>query len=251
MRFRHPENIHKEIEECVNKYGTNFVVFNDSTFTISKPRSVEIAKGLATVGIKGYHLNAHVNTVDFAMLETFAKTGCRKISYGVESGSDRVLKRIGKNASQKSIRKAFELSRRAGIPTVEATFILGADLHETEVDIRKTEELIKEIQPDIVAVGIITPYPGTSQFTEMKGMGRLENIPWESYNTFTGELPPWNIVNFTAQELAQRRNQILKSYYWNPRYIMNRMFSIKSLSEFAYYAGLAKSFYRVVIKQTI
>ncbi len=111
------------------------------------------------------------------MLESFAKSGCTKISFGVESGSDRVLKRIGKNATQKSIRKAFQLARRAKIPIVEATFILGADLHETEEDIEATEKLIKEIRPDIVGVGIITPYPGTPQFEEIRQFFDIENIP--------------------------------------------------------------------------
>ena len=132
---------------------------------------------ISGLGIHGYDICAHVNTVDFRMLESFAKSGCTKISFGVESGSDRVLKRIGKNATQKSIRKAFQLARRAKIPIVEATFILGADLHETEADIEATEKLIKEIRPDIVGVGIITPYPGTPQFEEIRQFFDIENIP--------------------------------------------------------------------------
>jgi anaerobic magnesium-protoporphyrin IX monomethyl ester cyclase len=250
MRFRNPENVHKEIELCVKNLGTNFVIFNDSTFTINKQRAVEIVKDLPGLGIQGYEVNAHVNTVDFNMLDEFAKSGCTKISFGVESGSDRVLRKIGKNSSQKTIRKAFQEARRAKIPIVEATFILGADLQESEEDFDATEKLIKEIQPDIVGVGIITPYPGTPQFEEIKQFCDMGKIPWDAYNIFTDAPPPWRIENFNSLELTQRRNDILKSYYWNPRYILNRIFKIRSFSELFYWAGMAKSFYKLIVKPT-
>ena len=250
MRFRNPENVHKEIEPCVKNFGTNFVIFNDSTFTINKQRAIEIVQDLPGLGIEGYDVCAHVNTVDFQMMESFAKSGCTKISFGVESGSDRVLKRIGKNANQKSIRRAFQLAKRVKIPIVEATFILGADLHETEEDIEATEKLIKEIRPDIVGVGIITPYPGTPQFEEIRQFCDIENIPWDTYNIFTGSPPPWRIKNFSSKELVYKRDRILKSYYWNPRFMLNRIVRIRSLSELTYWANMAKSFYRHIIRPT-
>ena len=75
MRFRSPENVHKEFEQCVKNFGTNFVIFNDSTFIINKQRAVEIVRDLPGLGVQGYDVCAHVNTVDLPMLEAFAKSG--------------------------------------------------------------------------------------------------------------------------------------------------------------------------------
>ena len=248
VRFRTPENILGEIEECVRRFGTNYVLFNDSTFTIRKERVLEIVRSLPKLGIKGYSVNAHVNTVDWEMLETLAKTGCHRIMYGVESGSDRVLREIKKNSDGKKIRKAFELSKAAGIPNVEGTFILGADPYETEDDMMATEQLIRDISPDIVGVGVITPYPGTTQFHDLQNLGLMEKLAWDQFQIFTEKPPPWRIVNYSAQELWERRNRMLKSYIWTPSYVARRLRKVKSFTELKYYAGLARSFYDVVVK---
>jgi len=248
VRFRNSEHVLGEIAECVKKFDTNFVLFNDSTFTIRKDRVVEIVKQLPKMGIKAYAVNAHVNTVDADLLDTLSKTGCYKIMFGVESGSDRVLKTIRKNTTSKRIRTIFRLAKKAGIPQVEGTFILGADPHETEQDMQDTEKLIRQIRPDILAVGIITPFPGTAQFNELQRLGYLGNLSWDQYQIFTETPPPWRIVNYSAEELLARRNKMLKSYIWTPRYIFSQLLKIRSLSEFKYYATLARSFHKIVVK---
>jgi anaerobic magnesium-protoporphyrin IX monomethyl ester cyclase len=248
MRFRTPENVLGEIEQCVKKYGTNYVIFNDSTFTIDKKRAKEIVEGLPELGIKGFSVNAHVNTVDEELLTAMAKSGIDKLLFGIESGSNKVLKRIGKNASQKSIRRALNLAQKAKIPIVEVNFILGADIHESEEDILETEKLIHSIKFDILAMGIITPFPGTDQYIELKRMGYLDGVPWDSFQIFGEKPPPWRTVNFSNKELVARRNRILKNYYWNLGFIFKRLLKIRTFGELSYYAGMAKSFYKVVAR---
>ena len=248
MRFRTPDNILEEIEQCVRQFGANYILFNDSTFTIRKDRVLEIVRELPKIGIEGYSVNAHVNTVDWEMLDTLAKTRCHRIMYGVESGSDRVLREIKKNSNQERIRTAFALSKRAGIPNVEGTFILGADPNETEEDMIATENLIHDIKPDILGIGVITPYPGTTQFLDLQREGLMEKLAWDRFQIFTESPPPWRIANYSAEELWRRRNQMLKSYIWTPNYIFRRLQRVKSVTEFKYYAGLARSFYNVVVK---
>lgn len=247
-RFRSPENVIAEIEICRKKYDTNFIVFNDSTFTLNKRRISKIVRSLPKMGIKGYTVNGHVNTVDYEMLEQLAKTGCRKISFGIESGSNKTLKRIRKQSSRKKIMAAFKIARKAKIPIIEGSMILGADPYETEKDFKDTASLIKIIRPDILTLGIITPYPGTAVYKEMKKLGYLDGITWNHFQQFAESSPPWKIVNFSAAELAKRRNAILKSYIWRPDYIFSRLVRIKSLKELLYYIEMAKSFYRVIVK---
>ncbi|MBF0383883.1 MAG: B12-binding domain-containing radical SAM protein [Magnetococcales bacterium] len=250
VRYRTPENVLAEIAEGVRDFGTNYVMFNDSTFTFKKSRVMELVSGLPKLGIDGYFVNGHVKTVNSEMLQHLAKTGCHKISFGVESGSQLVLDKIQKNATVEEIREAFRLAKSSGIPVVEGTFILGADIHETAEDFAATERLMKELQADIIGLGIITPFPGTAQYDEMKSLGYLDGVPWESYQIFSESPPPWRIINFSAEELVKQRNHIYKSYCWNFRYIFNRLRSIRRLSDLLYYAGMAKTFYKVVVRNT-
>lgn len=248
VRFRHPDNIFREIEICRKKYNTNFLVFNDSTFTVDKKRALEIVKYLPQAGIKGYTVNSHVNTVDYELLEQMAKTGCKRISFGVESGSEKTLEAIHKKSSREKIIAAFRNVRRAKIPVVEGTFILGSDPYETEEDFRQTESLIRIIRPDIFVLAIITPFPGTEVYAKMKELNYLDGINWDHFQQFAETPPPWRIVNFSAEELVKRRNAILKSYIWSPRYVFSRLVKIKSLKELLYYITMAKSFYKVVVR---
>ncbi|MEG3641584.1 B12-binding domain-containing radical SAM protein [Magnetococcus sp. PR-3] len=248
VRYRTPQHVLGEVEACVKKYGTNCVVFNDSTFTFKKSRVKELVLGLPKVGIEGYHVNGHVKTVDAAMLQTLAETGCQKISFGVESGSQRVLDKILKNATLEEIREAFTMAKRSGIPIVEGTFILGSDIEETEEDFASTGQLMRELRPDIVGMGIITPFPGTAQYTEMKSAGYLEGVPWDDYQIFAETPPPWRLKNFSAQELVEHRNRMLKAYYWNLPYIFNQLTKIRSVSDVLYYMGMMRSFYKVVVR---
>lgn len=249
VRFRTPDNVLTEIESCVKKYKTDFVVFNDSTFTANKHRAIELVKCLPKIGIKGYTINSHVNTVDYELLKKLTDTGCKKISFGVESGSNNTLQKVRKCSTREKIISAFENAHRAKIPVIEGTFILGADIAEEEEDFNLTESLIKKIKPDIVALGVITPYPGTEQYEEIKNLGYFNNVSWDKFQLFSKTPPPWRIKNFNSQELINRRNTILKSYYWTPQYIFKRIKKIRSLKELIYYLEMAISFFKISIKK--
>jgi len=248
VRFRRPDNIFREIEICRKKYNTNFLVFNDSTFTVDKKRTLEIVKYLPQAGIKGYTVNSHVNTVDYEMLQQMSIAGCKRISFGVESGSEKTLEAIHKKSSRQKIIAAFQNARRAKIPVVEGTLILGSDPYETEEDFRQTESLIRIIRPDILVLAIITPFPGTQVYAKMKELNYLDGISWNHFQQFAEMPPPWRIVNFSAEELVKRRNTVLKSYIWSPRYVFSRLIKIRSLKELFYYMEMAKSFYKVVVR---
>jgi len=248
VRFRTPENVLKEIEICREKYDTNFIVFNDSTFTLKKERVAELVSALPGMGIEGYHVNAHINSIDNEILNLLAKTGCKKLAFGIESGSDKTLKNIRKSFTREKAITVFESARKSGIPTVEGYFILGADIYETVDDFKQTESLIKIIRPDILGLGIITPYPGTEQYDEMKKLGFLNNVKYDQLQIFSDTPPNWRVVNFNADELVQKRNSILKSYIWSPRYVLNRIMKIRSFGELIYYMKMAKSFFYIVVK---
>lgn len=88
------------------------------------------------------------------------ESGCKKISFGVESGSSRILELIKKNTTVNQIKDAFRFAKKAGIRYVEGTFILGSHPDETLEDIKQTEKLMFEIFPDFVALCLICPFPG-------------------------------------------------------------------------------------------
>lgn len=62
-----------------------------------------------------FRIQARVDTVDEETLKMLKKAGCDLIEYGAESGSDKVLKAIGKNITIDKIKNAVKLTKIVGM----------------------------------------------------------------------------------------------------------------------------------------
>ena len=87
-----------------------------------------------------------MDNVDEEMLFKLRKAGCERIHYGVEAGTDRILKVLKKGITLEQVREVFRLTRKAGISTL-AYFMIGSP-NETREDIVETIKLAKELDPD-------------------------------------------------------------------------------------------------------
>ncbi len=238
LRRRSYENITAEIEQLIKNYGTNHISIEDDTFTLNR----ELVKKLCAYFREkklSWNCNARVNTVDFELLRLMNESGCRKISFGVESGSPRILKLIKKGTTLEQVRVAFAASRKAGIRYVEGTFILGSHPSETEEDVRQTIDLIFELMPDFAALSIICPFPGTEVYRLMDEQKLLdENLDWSRF-TFINNTPPFKrLEHLTAEQLVATQRKFLKSYYSSPKYLFSQMLKVRSIDEMKYFANL-------------
>ena len=73
------------------------------------------------------------------------RAGCQHVQYGIESGSDRILRLLQKDISRDQIREAVALTRAAGL--VVSIYLISGVPDETEEDIQATVDLIREILP--------------------------------------------------------------------------------------------------------
>ncbi len=100
----------------------------------------------------------------------------RKISYGVESGSERIRNIfLNKNIKTDQIRKAFDLTTRYGI-LVRAYFIYGSP-GESWDTIEETVLLIREIKPLSIIFYILDIFPGTEIYSDfLQKTGATDDI---------------------------------------------------------------------------
>jgi len=158
MRYRSVPHLLVELEECRTKYGFKHYRIVDDTFTINKKRVLSLCEWFARHKVT-FNCNARVNTVDRRMLQVMKDSGCIGIMYGVESGSQKILNMMKKGAIVEQAIDAFRWSHEAGIPVIEADFILGGHPDENMGDINKTRELIKILKPHYLSIGTMVPYP--------------------------------------------------------------------------------------------
>ena len=231
FRARSAANVADEMEECIGLGIREFLIYDD-TFTIQRQRVLDICDEIMRRKLDvGWDVRARVDIIDGEMLRKMRAAGCERIHYGVEAGTNRMLKVLRKGITVEQARRAFRLTKAAGIDTL-AYFIIGSPT-ETRQDIAETMKLAKELDPDYVHITIMTPFPGT----ELYAWGLREGIiPRDVWREFAAaprpdfQPPYWEEI-FSREELLALVNRAYKDFYLRPRYVLKRLGRVRSCGE--------------------
>ncbi|PIV19176.1 MAG: hypothetical protein COS41_01885 [Elusimicrobia bacterium CG03_land_8_20_14_0_80_50_18] len=231
VRYRGVKTVVDEIEECVKKYGIREFNFYDDTFTLNKKRVIDICRTITERKLDiAWICFGRINIIDKEMLEEMKKAGCRKISFGLESGSQKILDIMRKNTTVDMGRKAVKAASDAGL-SVHASFMLG-NIGETHETIRQTIDYAKELDLDNATFFLTTPFPGTDLYTEALKSGCLAgNLSWEDFAPLTKSNPILVQNNITQDELIAWQKRAFKEFYLRPKYLLRKLRSIHSLDD--------------------
>jgi radical SAM superfamily enzyme YgiQ (UPF0313 family) len=162
-RRRSHGSVLAELAEIQSRGPLNYVIFLDDTFTIHHSWVREFCKVYKRDFAIPFSLHARVETVNKEILDELAEAGCRHITYGVESGSERVRREIMKRwATNQRFRDVFRWTKKAGIMAT-ANYIIGTP-GETFVEMQETIALHHELRPTDFGYFVFYPYPGTDLF---------------------------------------------------------------------------------------
>jgi len=232
VRFRSAGNILEEIMYLSDKYMTRHIMFMDDTFTLKE----DIVQVLSEKFIE-YKLD--LRWACFArvglspeILKAMRASGCKLIGFGVESGSEKVLKHVKKKTTPDQIEKTFSNTRKAGIDS-KAFFIVGLPGEEKE-DFEKSLTFAKKINPPFLWLSMFYPLPGTEAHDEMVKSGKLTNANKVSY------------FQSDDAELQRRHRKFLRNFYFRPGYLVN-IFQNFSLRRILYFAKMFKAYFHGVV----
>ncbi len=160
VRFRSVDSCLAEIRAVTARYRMASLYFNDDCFTAQRAFVEAFCERYPAEFSLPFAINARPETMDDAVCRRLHAAGCRRISIGVESGSERFRREVlGRRQSNACIEAAFAACRRAGIKT--KSFNIVGFPYETPADFEETVALNARLQPDSVILGIFEPYPGT------------------------------------------------------------------------------------------
>ena len=227
-RFRSVENIIEEIKINVQGYKLTEFSFHDEFFTLKKDRLLKICKGIIDNGLDiAWACQTRAGSLDPEMLKIMKKSGCGKIAFGFESGSERILKLMNKRENLKNAIESVKLCKDVGMDTVGA-FILGYPGEDTE-SIEKTIEFAIKLDCEAVSFFIAIPFPGTRLYFEAIEKGYLDQNPdWEEFAPISKFDSPMRIPNFTPAELTRWKKIAYRRYYLRPKYIFKKLRTIRS-----------------------
>ncbi|WOX54984.1 methyl-coenzyme M reductase glutamine C-methyltransferase [Methanoculleus palmolei] len=116
------------------------------------------------------------------------------VFFGIESGSDRVLRMMGKGATVRQVEEAVERCREHNL-RVAGSFIVGYP-GETERDYEATKDLIARLSLDDVFISSAEPIPGTPLAALAARTPREKN---PSFIPHTGEYRALNLTESEAR----------------------------------------------------
>lgn len=160
VRFRSVESALEEIRLVTKRYRIQTLYFNDDCFTAQKAFLDEFCSRYPREFAFPFDINARPETLNNDICRQLKAAGCRRISIGIESGSEQFRREVlGRRQSNNQIAEAFGACRRAGLKT--KSFNIVGFPHETPAIFQETVNLNRRIQPDSVIIGVFEPYPGT------------------------------------------------------------------------------------------
>lgn len=231
FRARSAGNVVDEIEECVAMGIEEFLIYDD-TFTVDRKRAMAICDEIRRRNLRiRWDIRTRVDTVDAEVLAALSRAGCQAVHYGVEAGTEKILKVLNKNISIEKVEETFSLTRKHGM-SVLAYFMIGSP-DETLEDIRATFEVMKRLDPDYVHLTILTPFPGTAIYRDGLERGIIERDYWREFarNPRPDFVPPHWSQYFKREELASLLAEGYRGFYTRPKYILKRLGKIRSWGE--------------------
>ncbi len=212
LTYRTSDQIISEIIFLKEKFGIRSLRFIDDTFTVSPRRVMEVCQKMID-----HQLNiewtclSRTDTLREEMLPLMKRAGCKRIYFGVESGSPKVLKYLDKEMDVQQSLQNLKSCKQHGIETL-GFFLVGAPV-ETDEDFEMSVNYAIDADLDYVVVSAIIPYPGTPFFETLKEEIDFSILPYKN---------EWRDQSLTLRA-KEREKEFYRRYYFRQRYMKNSL----------------------------
>jgi len=224
-----------EMSELAGRYALDVIDIIDDNYLVRRDRAVEIAERLLQKDAKfGYFIQTRTDQIDRLSddeLRLLRRSGLKRIFFGIESGSKKVLKTVNKRLDLETAYRTAERCHAAG---VEASFnlIFGLPGEEAE-DLRDTIDMVDTIgrrNPEAAFfTNIFSPYPGSPIFPEAVRLGVKEPRSLEEWAVFYPKIQklPW--LQGKAHARIQRIRDYIRIGYSARKMVVHRPDGFKDL----------------------
>lgn len=212
LSMRSAEQVVEEIMYLKTLHKIKSFRIIDDTFTVNKKRVIDICKLLIEKKANlSWTCLSRTDNIHEEMLFYMKKAGCKRIYFGVESGSQKMLDFYQKDIHVDEALKSLLLTRKNGIETV-GFFLLGLP-NETEEDFKQSVQFALDARLSMAAVEGIVLYPGTALYDQYKDQIEFSLRPY--INQFKDPM-----VGITHES---RKKAFNKAFYMRAGYLGEKM----------------------------
>jgi len=213
-RKRPVDQVIRDVRAAKKRIGTRYVAFIDDNIGVDWDYCTELWEALIPERVI-WMSQCSLHIADRPdMLALARKSGCRLLSYGIETTSDDSLAGIDKAWNQpERYRTAIDTIRGHGID-VSSEMIIGLDQDDADV-FDRTYDFIMDNHISVPRVHILTPVPGTPLYEEMKREGRITS---DDIGRFSGGQVVFELKNFSHEEM--------QAQYWR---LYEKLFKVSAI----------------------
>jgi anaerobic magnesium-protoporphyrin IX monomethyl ester cyclase len=208
VRAYSPQKVFDQMLFLKKRWGVNHVLFVDDLFVASAKRTRELCRLIIENRLKmTWTCSARVDCVKPPLLRLMKQAGCWEIEFGLETGSNELLKKMEKQARVERGEQAVNWTHDAGIRT-KGLFMLGYPGENMET-IDLTKALVKRLPMHVMNLTKFTPYPGSPIYRDLYGT-KMRDDHWERMN---GMNFVWAPDGISVEELDRQYQDVIKCFY--------------------------------------
>ncbi|MFC1917790.1 B12-binding domain-containing radical SAM protein [Chloroflexota bacterium] len=231
VRCMSPEYVVAEMEHLVNNYNVGEIHIADDLFAYDIDRAMKICDLIVEKNLDivwsasgGVRIDGYTKELMTKMKEA----GCYRVHFGVEAGSDEVLRKIGKGITKAQVVEAVNDAKKENMVVV-AMFMLG-NYGETEKTMRETIDFAKSLNIDFAQFMMAVPFPGTAFYRLLDKRNELLTKDWTKYEIY--QEPIYKTEDLNQELVVRMYRKAHREFYFRPRYILGRLKTLKSWGEF-------------------
>lgn len=163
------ERVIREMALLERDFGAKEIFFADDIFLLKKKSIVTFCEEYAATGLTASWIGQlRADSMDSSVAEAMASANCRRVYFGIESGSDEILNRASKRTTVEKMLSGVQSASNAGI-RVKTGWIYGLPGSMSEQ--RKSIDLMLRMRPHEISIHQLIPFPGTAYYSRPQDFG--------------------------------------------------------------------------------
>lgn len=249
VRFHSVPYVIERMRHVVEHFGVKGIHFEDDTLGADANRLLALCEAIRSADLHRrivWDGCLRVDQATPALLGAMKAAGCVQVEYGFESGSDQMLRRLGKSSSLELNQRAVRLTREAGL-RIFADIMVGLP-GELGSDVAATEKFLRWARPDVVSAGQLCPLPGTAIFNQLPPQVR-QNLNWGAYAYMDTRELGVNLTGMSADQRDRVTRRFLKRFV-GP-WVLRQVLRDTSVANQAARRGLRKTLRRFALRHPL
>ena len=225
IRRRSPAHVAAEVKELHETWGMREIHVWDDNFTFYRDHAMAVSAAIADLGLPvalSMPNGVRIDALDDEVLAAMRRAGFYSLGFGIESGSERVRRLMGKTFDDRLIKETLARVRSHGLQTV-GFFILGYP-GETRAEMEASVRFPDEVGLDFASYGNYTPLPGTPSWDELVQRGV---IPTDYRVPMTSGRAGFAPEGMSTRELERIQRRAIVRHYLRPRRLLRALSLVK------------------------